>query len=196
MFLKRLLLLTVIISIAGNLGLDAQQSMTGPVMGAGGMVDMINSEGYHMSGVFGQVAIGRITNVPNDPADTVYQGFWVPNGPSDTTSGLKEDPFGYSQNGNLSNYPNPFSNSTNIKYSLEQSGHVQVKILDMMGTEIMAFDQGFQSEGEYMLTWNAKNKFGDEISSGSYMYELSVNSKMVNSKAGIQNIRNIMLLVK
>jgi hypothetical protein len=45
------------------------------------------------------------------------------------------------------NYPNPFVANTNIAYSLEQSGAIEIAVVDLAGVEHARFDLGYQNEG-------------------------------------------------
>ena len=40
----------------------------------------------------------------------------------------------------------------------------------------------FKQSGFYKMNWNAKNQFGKEISSGVYLYCLSINGRSYTSK--------------
>lgn len=67
----------------------------------------------------------------------------------------------------LSNYPNPFSNSTTIEYTLPESGNVKLTLLDIYGKEITTLVNKFQTNGTYTL--NLK------LTSGVYLYKLQIN---------------------
>ena len=68
------------------------------------------------------------------------------------------------------NYPNPFSGSTVIKYSLSKPGHVVLKIYDIRGQEIKTLINKYQAAGEHEIVWQPKG-----ISGGLYFYRLHVN---------------------
>lgn len=75
-----------------------------------------------------------------------------------------EKPFAY----NLEqNYPNPFNPSTLITYSIPQSGHVSLKVYDMMGSEIAVLVNEVKNSGIYKVEFDAAN-----LSSGVYVYKL------------------------
>lgn len=65
------------------------------------------------------------------------------------------------------NYPNPFNPSTKIKYQLNRSSYVKVKIFNIAGQEIEILANEFQSAGEYKITWQPKG-----LPSGIYFYRL------------------------
>lgn len=82
----------------------------------------------------------------------------------------------------LNNYPNPFNPSTNIQYSIPTNVkgemlNVQLKIYDILGTEIKILVDKQQPAGNYEVTFNAEN-----LASGVYIYKLEAGGKMVSRK--------------
>jgi polyhydroxybutyrate depolymerase len=69
----------------------------------------------------------------------------------------------------LQNYPNPFNPSTKIKYNLKKSSNVKLKIYNLSGQELETLFSGFQTAGEYKITWQPKG-----FPSGIYLYSLQV----------------------
>jgi hypothetical protein len=65
------------------------------------------------------------------------------------------------------NYPNPFNPSTKIKYSVPQSSLVQIKVFDVLGSEIETLLNEEKPIGTYEINWNAAN-----FPSGVYFYQL------------------------
>ena len=71
---------------------------------------------------------------------------------------------------NLTNYPNPFTGKTTIKYNLDKSGFVTLRVYDIPGqTVALLVDQQQQHAGSYEVNWVPKN-----LSSGIYIYRLEV----------------------
>ena len=66
------------------------------------------------------------------------------------------------------NYPNPFNPSTQIQYSLAESGAVNLSIYNMLGQKVAEIVNSTQEAGNYQVTWNAGS-----LSSGVYIYRLS-----------------------
>jgi|GEM_PF-783656 len=75
------------------------------------------------------------------------------------------------------NYPNPFNPSTNIKFELKNSGHVTLKVFDIMGREVATLANGIFSAGVHNITFDA-SKAGRNvsISSGVYYYRLQTDN--------------------
>ena len=74
------------------------------------------------------------------------------------------------------NYPNPFNPSTEISYQLPAEGFVSLKIYNTLGQEIRTLVDGTQSSGLYKVIWDGKNRYGQAVPSGVYLYRLETNS--------------------
>ncbi len=70
----------------------------------------------------------------------------------------------------LSVYPNPFTNSTTIKYSVPAAGNVELGLYDIMGNKVKDLQNGFQSSGDYTLNFLSGN-----LEDGVYL--LRINSE-------------------
>ena len=99
---------------------------------------------------------------------TVYAGQVInadpPNGT--TENEVKVNNFSLSQN-----FPNPFNPSTSIRFETPHRGYVQLKVYDLLGSEIATLVDEERSEGIYHEIF-----FADELPSGVYIYSLSVQS--------------------
>ena len=65
------------------------------------------------------------------------------------------------------NYPNPFNPSTNITFSLPQSGYVTLKVFDVRGRAVSTLVDGVLEAGPHQYHWNA-----DGLAGGVYLYQL------------------------
>ncbi len=70
------------------------------------------------------------------------------------------------------NYPNPFSSSTSIPYSLSKESDVQITIYDILGRVVRKFNAGVQSVGAHNILWDGRNNFGEKVANGIYFYKL------------------------
>lgn len=66
------------------------------------------------------------------------------------------------------NYPNPFNPTTTINYSIQKAGEVNLKVYDMLGTEVASLVNERQEAGNYSIEFNAS-----DLPSGIYVYRLS-----------------------
>ena len=70
------------------------------------------------------------------------------------------------------NYPNPFNPSTNIQFSVPESGNVKLSVYNLVGEEVAVIVNGFRQAGTFEVTFDASN-----LSTGIYLYKLqSANS--------------------
>jgi hypothetical protein len=75
------------------------------------------------------------------------------------------------------NYPNPFNPVTNIIYQIPKSGLVQLKVFDLLGSEVAELVNEEKAEGSYSINFDASN-----LPSGVYIYSLRVNEYIQNNK--------------
>ena len=71
------------------------------------------------------------------------------------------------------NYPNPFNPSTVISYQLPQNELVNLEIYNALGEKVRTLVNETQDTGKYDVIWDGKNNFGNQLSSGIYLYRLT-----------------------
>ncbi len=72
----------------------------------------------------------------------------------------------------LKSYPNPFSTSTTISFSLAQSENASLKIFDMEGRLIRVLANDAMSEGTHLLTWDVRDENGNAVTAGIYFLKM------------------------
>jgi len=72
------------------------------------------------------------------------------------------------------NYPNPFNPETVIKYSLENRKAEQTTLLifNSLGQVVCRLVDKPQAAGNYEVSWNARDDYGNPVASGVYYYQL------------------------
>ncbi|MCB9068054.1 MAG: T9SS type A sorting domain-containing protein [Calditrichae bacterium] len=80
------------------------------------------------------------------------------------------------------NFPNPFNPSTTIRYELFKPANVLLIIFDLLGNEIKTLVQSRQNAGEYNWVWDGTNGENMPVSSGVYIYQLSVDQHIESKK--------------
>jgi hypothetical protein len=65
------------------------------------------------------------------------------------------------------NYPNPFNPSTTIEFSLPRSGHVTLKVFNILGEVVATLVNEELNVWTYTTQWNAA-----DAASGVYFYRL------------------------
>jgi hypothetical protein len=66
------------------------------------------------------------------------------------------------------NFPNPFNNTTVIKYSIPNEGLVTIKVYNILGEEVATLVNESKQAGDYQVTFNS-----DQLTSGVYLYKLN-----------------------
>jgi hypothetical protein len=73
----------------------------------------------------------------------------------------------------LQNYPNPFTTSTTIAYTLQAKSAVRIKIFDMLGKEVVTLVDEIQTAGPHQVEWNGENGKGERVKGGYYLCTLT-----------------------
>jgi hypothetical protein len=71
------------------------------------------------------------------------------------------------------NYPNPFNPETVIRFDLKTSGNVKLRILDVLGREIIELVNDIRGSGSYEVRWDGKDRAGRSVASGTYFCHLT-----------------------
>jgi hypothetical protein len=73
------------------------------------------------------------------------------------------------------NHPNPFNQITMIDFSLQKDAHINLKVYNPVGQEIITLVKQDMPAGHHSVNWNAQN-----LPSGVYFYEIRIDdfSKM------------------
>ena len=107
----------------------------------------------------------------NDDDDLIYDTDDDADNPDLLTareSSLVPDKFGLAQN-----YPNPFNPTTIIDYSLPQSQHVKLEIVNINGQLVRTLVDEHQESGIHSVEWDATDTDGNEVAAGVYLYRIT-----------------------
>ncbi|MES2765296.1 MAG: immunoglobulin domain-containing protein [Bacteroidota bacterium] len=77
------------------------------------------------------------------------------------------------------NQPNPFSNTTSIRFTLPDAMNARISIMDIYGREIAVLADGFKTAGAHTVVLNASEL---QLPSGIYMYTLTTGSGYSETK--------------
>jgi len=130
------------------------KTSAGSDYGAAFSVQQTSDGGYILAGITASFGTGD-------------RDFWLIKLKGNGVMVEKDQPKAYSL---LQNYPNPFNSLTTISYQLPLSGHVSIKVYDIIGQEIDTLVNEFKEPGEYTVIWNA-----EDMPSGLYFYSLKAN---------------------
>lgn len=78
------------------------------------------------------------------------------------------------------NTPNPFNNSTVIRYSIPEDSIVSLNVYSLTGELVDNLISEFQQSGNYTLNWDTKN-----INSGVYFYRISTSTGFEKTKKAV-----------
>ncbi|OGU56273.1 MAG: hypothetical protein A2X64_08895 [Ignavibacteria bacterium GWF2_33_9] len=195
--MKYLLALLVVLPLLVQTSEAQNTSIKKQVIAGGGMLNQTNNNGVAMSGMLGQAVIFKQEGQSPIQGKTfnLHQGFWVPE-PELVPGGIEDNT--EALYGRISNSPNPVISNTNIKYELKSPGFVSLKLYDMVGNQVATIFEGYQSVGQQSVLFEAKDRSGMPLASGSYVYELNVNpSDMAGNGAfSPYMLRNVMIIVR
>lgn len=74
----------------------------------------------------------------------------------------------------IGNNPNPFTNTTNIQFSLKQPGKVELDIYNIRGEKVKSISNEYPA-GCHSCHWDGKNENGKPVSNGIYFYRMKTN---------------------
>jgi len=73
----------------------------------------------------------------------------------------------------VTNYPNPFSDSTYICYTISgRAERIQLRIFTLSGRLIKDIESGPAQPGFNSTVWDGKDQEGDQVANGVYIYEI------------------------
>ncbi len=72
----------------------------------------------------------------------------------------------------IASYPNPFSSSTIIRYTVAETSLLQLEIYTLTGRLVRRLMHEVKAPGEYSMTWDGKDDARRLVSSGMYFYVL------------------------
>ncbi|MBD3336665.1 MAG: hypothetical protein GF355_14225 [Candidatus Eisenbacteria bacterium] len=70
------------------------------------------------------------------------------------------------------NSPNPFHNTTQIGFSLDRPGSIDLSVLDVTGRRIATLYRGELGAGDHRVAWNGRTSSGVPAAGGHYWYVL------------------------
>jgi len=82
----------------------------------------------------------------------------------------------------LPNVPNPFNPMTEIKFELNKSEQVSLKIYDVTGRLVRELASGTLTSGPHSRTWQGRDNSGRQVPSGTYYVRLVTQTKIDSRK--------------
>ena len=127
--------------------------------------------GYESKGTLGQpTPIGK-----GSAADKIlYAGFWLK--PWISSSVLQVGLPGGLTNNLFQNFPNPFSLSTAILYTVAREDPVEIAVFNVRGQRMTTLVRESTGPGRYRVHWDGRDARGQVVSPGVYFYRLTIGS--------------------
>lgn len=82
----------------------------------------------------------------------------------------------------LQNEPNPFYDTTTIRFGLARSSRAVIRIFDVAGSLVRVLDVGMARAGANTVSWDRRDAAGKRVSSGVYLYRLEAPDVVRSSK--------------
>ncbi len=164
----RTLILFCVFATLATVTVTAQTQLSRTVIGSGGVVGGTN-------GVAGSPALSATIGEPlisvqtRPDGNSLYQGFWLPligevvsvdDGGSDAIAG------------ELTNYPNPFSSQTTIRFSVPMDGRVTVRVFSITGDLVRTITADVSAAGSQEISLSSNDENGSPLANGIYLYEV------------------------
>ena len=70
-----------------------------------------------------------------------------------------------------SNFPNPFNQSTHIRYSVTRAAHLTIGIFNLKGQLVKILVNQKHTPGVYQVEWDGNSNNGVSVSSGIYLVQ-------------------------
>jgi len=80
------------------------------------------------------------------------------------------------------NYPNPFNPKTRIAFDLPERSHVRLTVYNVLGQVVNVLMDCEMSAGYHTIEWDGKNRDGNCISTGVYLYRIEADGFMASKK--------------
>lgn len=78
--------------------------------------------------------------------------------------------------------PNPFRQSTKIRYVVPNQGPVTVSVVDVLGQVVRVLQSGVLTAGEHSFTWDGRYDAGTAVPDGVYFARLSTGAGSFTSR--------------
>ena len=70
------------------------------------------------------------------------------------------------------NYPNPFNPTTTVEFKLPIGIDVTLNVYNLLGEKVATIFNSYAQPGNYKATWNGLDLNGNQVPSGTYLFEL------------------------
>ena len=119
------------------------------------------------------ITTGKITYLPNENIiDLKIKAWDNANNPNSKEVTIYAQDNTKLKINNAYNFPNPFSNSTDFTFEINQNCEVKIDIFSLGGRRIKSIIKQNLSPGYHSIKWNGLDQFDGEIANGVYLYRI------------------------
>jgi 1,4-alpha-glucan branching enzyme len=86
-------------------------------------------------------------------------------------------------------YPNPFSDFTQLSFTLERSSQLEMVVVDLQGRTVRTLASGKFSAGNHMQRWNGRDDAGQKVAGGLYLIQLRTEGGVATAKVMVDTKR-------
>jgi hypothetical protein len=151
---------------------ESDYQVTNFLFGGGGTVDSTSK--FKLLSAIGEPAAGFAGSLGHSMSPgyiaVIAESIFVPNKVTDLNAPVLPEEYSLSQN-----YPNPFNPTTQIEFAMPRSGRALLEVYDIMGRRVVTLVDEDLEAGEKQVQWDGRDRYGDEVASGIYLYRLQVN---------------------
>ncbi|NNE33793.1 MAG: T9SS type A sorting domain-containing protein, partial [Rhodothermales bacterium] len=108
-----------------------------------------------------------------------------------TSVGVEDEPVDGEEFALHTNYPNPFTETTTISYTLDQAYRLRVTVYDLNGRVVRQLVDRRLPQGKHEVTWDARDGGGKAVAAGVYLAVLQ--AKTDSGEPGIRKTQKIMV---
>lgn len=123
-----------------------------------------------------EASIYTVSNIFKKETDPSFAADWMPSPTPNIPTSIEENVVNNSST-EVFSYPNPFSSSFTINYTLGRASNVIIKLYDINGTLIGSLNSENQPEGSHSVEYNGSN-----LAAGVYFYSVNSNSGNTTQK--------------
>ena len=78
------------------------------------------------------------------------------------------------------NFPNPFTDVTELRFALDRAASVRLTVVDLLGREVAVLVSGaWYGAGAYEISWDGTDAVGRPLASGTYFAELTAEGERI-----------------
>jgi photosystem II stability/assembly factor-like uncharacterized protein len=85
----------------------------------------------------------------------------------------------------MANHPNPFSESTTLRFALSVPSEVSLKVYDLAGREVRTLESGDFGIGDHGVRWDGKNDEGRRVAAGVYFASLRTGQGVATTRLNL-----------